>query len=236
MMSLILSAFFLGALGSTHCIGMCGPITLSLPTVNNTNYSRFVSGLLYNIGRLVMYSCLGLLIGISGYSAGLMGFQNRLSVLLGTLMLILLFFPVINKKWDQIRVIGFIFNQIRKSISRLFNNQSYLGVFAIGLLNGLLPCGLVYIALAGAVAAGNMQGSMMFMLFFGLGTFPLLWAFSFFGIFATMKMRRVFKLTYPIVIFVMACMLILRGLDIDILHHYLHSNLNISGNSIGCHH
>lgn len=236
MILAITSAFILGILGSTHCIGMCGPIALSLPTINQTLGSRFWGSFLYNIGRVVTYSIIGLCIGLMGNYIALAGAQNAFSITMGAVILCFLLFPFINHLIGSKNIFSSFYNHIRLLIIKVFSRKKYSSFFIIGLLNGLLPCGLVYIAMAGALTTDGLLKSMAFMGFFGLGTLPLMWAVAFFGNFATTKIRKVFKLTYPIIVFTMACMLILRGMGINILHPNPNSSSSIHQAVIECLH
>ena len=94
--------------------------------------------------------------------------------------------------------------------------KNYQSVFFIGLVNGLLPCGLVYMALAGAVATTSVVKSSLFMAAFGLGTLPLMWGVSFFGSFINVQTRVIIRRAYPYLMVGMAFLLILRGLGLDI--------------------
>lgn len=222
MTPLLTTAFVIGALGSTHCIGMCGPIALSLPPVNDSLFSKFLGGFLYNIGRVITYSLIGFVLGVFGHSFSFIGLQSALSVSLGVLMMFFLFFPFLGRWIGYDHLLSGFYKKIRILISKMFKRNDYGGVFLIGLFNGFLPCGLVYIAIAGAIAAASPIESAFFMAFFGLGTLPLLWAVSFFGHLITLKVRRVFKWTYPVIIFTMACILILRGFGVHMSS--LHDN------------
>ena len=154
MIELVLAAFSIGILGSFHCVGMCGPLALSLPLNNNSTWSKFSGALLYNVGRIVTYSFFGLVFGAIGKTVALFGFQQWLSVILGVLIIILMILPKRIKAWQSQRSgIGF-FEKVRSLLGRLFLQKNHASLFLIGLLNGLLPCGLVYMAAAGAVAAG----------------------------------------------------------------------------------
>ena len=235
MIALITSAFIIGALGSTHCIGMCGPIALSLPSVNESTFSKFIGSFLYNIGRTITYACLGFFLGVIGNSFSLLGLQRSLSVVLGVLILFFLFFPIFNKWFGSHHFLSGFYSYIRMQIAKLFKRRDYSSIFFIGLLNGFLPCGLVYIALAGALSTNSPINSALFMVFFGLGTLPLLWTFTFFGQFATLKLRRVFRLTYPVIVFTMACLLILRGFGINISPKLFTPNTSVSKSLIECH-
>ena len=57
MSQLVLAAFMMGLLGSFHCVGMCGPIALSLPLKHDSDWAKFSGALFYNSGRIITYSC-----------------------------------------------------------------------------------------------------------------------------------------------------------------------------------
>ena len=88
----LFSAFLVGFLGSFHCVGMCGPIALALPLEKKSNWSFFSGRLLYNGGRVLTYSVLGLLVGIIGHTIAMAGFQKVLSIATGILILIIAVF------------------------------------------------------------------------------------------------------------------------------------------------
>jgi sulfite exporter TauE/SafE len=216
MITLITTAIILGALGSAHCIGMCGPIALSLPAVAENHYSKFLGALLYNAGRVITYACIGLLFGLAGKSFSLFGFQQILSVSLGVIIILFLIFPPEKNLLTQNKHIASFFTDIRNKIGILFTKRNYSSLFMIGLLNGLLPCGLVYLAIAGAVATGDPLKSSVFMASFGLGTLPLMWAVTFFGSFINLHTRKMLNKAYPYMMGIMACLLIIRGLGLNI--------------------
>lgn len=216
MTAVLTTAFILGAVGSTHCIAMCGPIALSLPGLQGSSAVTFLSTLLYNFGRIVTYSFIGLILGLLGTSFNWLGFQQIFSVVAGVFLLLFLIFPFLGKRLDRVTFLHYLYSIIRTAIVKMFNRKDYLGVFAIGLLNGFLPCGLVYVALVGAVGTQNITQSIGFMMLFGLGTLPLLWAVSFFGHTLAKRFRYAFKYTYSFIVFIMAILLILRGLSTDV--------------------
>lgn len=216
MTALFLSAFIIGALGSIHCVGMCGPIAFSLPLVNNGKKSKLVSALLYNGGRVVTYSFFGLLFGTIGKTFALFGYQQWLSISLGGLIIIFLVLPKKSKVFQKTNIFIHFFYKIRTGLGKLFKKRNYKSVFFIGLLNGLLPCGLVYMAVAGAIATASLLNSTLFMAFFGLGTFPMMLSVSFFGSFINIEARQKIRAAYPYLMFIMACLLIVRGLGLGI--------------------
>lgn len=224
MTSLFIAAFIMGSIGSVHCIGMCGPLALSLPVVTNNHTSRFISTLLYNTGRIVTYASLGAVFGLIGMSFAFFGYQQWLSVILGIIILLFIIIPKRNFVSQNNNALIRFFENIRLWLGRLFTKWNYRSVFFIGLLNGLLPCGLVYIAIAGAVSTASVIKSSVFMAAFGLGTLPVMWSIAFFGSSINMNIRVKIRKMYPYVMFLMAILLIIRGLGLEI--PYLSPGLN----------
>ena len=216
MTAFISTAFILGAIGSTHCVAMCGPLVIGIPPVNDGVGSKFISSFLYHLGRITTYAILGLLLGLLGQSFAIAGLQNILSISLGLLILLFLFIPNLQKLAGNNPSFFNFYHSVRKKITYLFNKKSFPAIFGIGFLNGLLPCGLVYMSLASAIALSHPIKSSLFMAFFGLGTLPLLWTVTFFGHYLTWEIRKKIKFIYPVVLFTMACLLILRGFSVTI--------------------
>jgi len=204
----------MGGIGTMHCIGMCGPLALSLPVVNSSNTSRFFSTFLYNIGRVITYAVLGAFVGIAGSGFALFGYQQLLSVIIGVLIILFLVLP--KRKFAKRNIILVFFEKIRSRLGNLFYRKNYRSVFFIGLLNGLLPCGLVYMAIAGAISTASVVKSSLFMAAFGLGTLPVMWSLAFFGGYINLKVRNNIKKLYPYIMFIMAVLLIVRGLGLGI--------------------
>lgn len=236
MTSLFIAAFLMGSIGSVHCIGMCGPLALSLPLANNDNWSRFTAALLYNSGRMVTYSILGAIFGIIGMSFALFGIQQWLSIILGILILLFMVLPRGNFAKKNVAIQ--FFELLRSRLGNLFHRKNFRTVFFIGLLNGLLPCGLIYIAIAAAISTGSVAKSSLFMAFFALGTFPVMWSIAYFGSYISSGMRQGIKKCYPYLMFLMAVLLILRGsgLEIPYVSPLLHHHTVNSRTAIECHH
>lgn len=208
------TAFLLGLFGSFHCVGMCGPIALTIPSV--VKGKKWLNALLYNSGRAITYSLLGVVAGAAGYVINFSIHQGVVSVLSGLILLAGLFFIAPENRLTRfVQQLSFI-RWVKKKMGKLFSVRTSLSVFTIGLLNGLLPCGFVYVALAGALAWGDVFHSAVFMFFFGLGTIPALFIVSWAGGLASLRFRSVFKKIYPAVVTVMALLLILRGLNLGI--------------------
>jgi uncharacterized protein len=216
-MEFLLAALSLGFLGSFHCVGMCGPIALALPLSKTSKLARLVGGLIYNFGRILTYSLLGGLFGLLGKTFVIAGYQQSLSITLGLLILIMVFLP--ESKLSRFRLTGEILSvigRIKNQFSALFLKKNYSSLFFIGLLNGLLPCGLVYLGIVGAIATGDSARGALFMAVFGLGTIPTMLSISLISNSISLGVRNKIRKAVPVFIVVMAVLLILRGLNLDI--------------------
>lgn len=205
------SAFVFGLLGSFHCVGMCGPIVLAVPG------KSLLSKLSYNLGRVITYAIMGAIIGFVGEGFSLAGWQQGLSVAVGVAMLLIVIFT--KYKHFDLPMRG-VFEKLwilsKNKLAPLFKSQSPTAPFFIGLINGLLPCGLVYAALFAAVSMGGISESALYMTLFGLGTAPLLIVVSVFGNVLSPAIRTRFNKTVPYFLGVVAILLILRGLNLGI--------------------
>ena len=94
-MALLISALVLGLLGSFHCAGMCGPIAIALPLHGNRLPQKIYGGILYNLGRTLTYGLMGAVFGLLGQGVRMIGFQQKVSIIMGALMIFAAFFPSI---------------------------------------------------------------------------------------------------------------------------------------------
>ncbi|TAI47116.1 sulfite exporter TauE/SafE family protein [Flagellimonas allohymeniacidonis] len=214
---LLLSALVFGFLGSLHCLGMCGPIAFMLP-VNRESKVKSVTQLsLYHFGRFMAYGIIGVLFGFLGKGLSLFGMQQKLSIAVGILMLILVFFPGRYFKAHKLaapiyRLIGAVKSKLGQELKKK-SNDTFL---TIGFLNGFLPCGLVYMALLGAVALSNPWYGGLYMMLFGLGTVPLMTAVVFSkGLFRG-RFKSKIKKAIPVFVVLIGVLFILRGLGLGI--------------------
>ena len=211
------TAFLIGLVGSTHCIGMCGPIALALPLSSRDKVKVVLDGLIYNFGRIFTYSLIGLLLGVLGRGFAIAGMQKTLSLSLGIFLLIVLFFSInVESKIVNFKPLQQFINFVKIKLGKLLKTQTKSALFFIGVLNGFLPCGLVYMALAGAITAPSLLKSALFMTAFGLGTLPLMLVVSVAGGFVTPKFRSFVRKISPIFIFLFAVLFIYRGLGIQL--------------------
>ncbi|MCI0448888.1 MAG: sulfite exporter TauE/SafE family protein [Chlorobi bacterium] len=230
----LLTGFLIGFLGSFHCIAMCGPIAIALP---KTNKPVIISRSLYNTGRVITYSMLGLFFGLLGSRLQMFGLQQLISISLGILIILAVITPPIYRiklinKLGAYRLIGIL----KSYLGRMFNNHSNFSMLAIGILNGLLPCGLVYIGITGAIAIGDALNSMLFMAAFGLGTMPIMLGTSIAANLVNLNIRRRLSKLIPSFSILLALIFILRGLNLGI--PYLSPKLEsgtIKQENIQCH-
>ena len=178
-MQILLSGLILGLMGSFHCAGMCGPIAIALPLRGDNYFQKVFGGILYNLGRTITYGIMGAVFGLLGQGLEMVGFQQWVSVIMGILMISSVLFPKLFKSQYDLNKSMFSFvGKLKNALKKLFTQKSYGALFLIGILNGYLPCGLVYIALAGAIGTGSVVYGTFFMILFGLGTLPMLLGFS----------------------------------------------------------
>jgi sulfite exporter TauE/SafE len=208
-----LTAFILGLVGSLHCAGMCGPLALALPSTGHST-SRFIAGrLAYNLGRILTYTALGFVFGLVGRSLFLAGLQRWVSIALGALLLVGLFGSRRLALWSPVTL---FVNGLKSRMSSLLRERSLLSLTVLGLLNGLLPCGLVYVACAGATATHGIASGAGYMAAFGAGTVPMLLAIGLVGKLVSVGLRLQLRKMIPISVVVLAALLILRGLSLGV--------------------
>ncbi|MGK7394120.1 MAG: sulfite exporter TauE/SafE family protein [Candidatus Cyclobacteriaceae bacterium M3_2C_046] len=222
---MIWTAFMVGIVGSFHCIGMCGPIVMALPT-GKQKWNILLGRFLYNLGRTITYGLMGLFFGLIGLGISLAGTQQWLSILMGTIMIVSILFPQkLARSLNHISLINQFTGFIKSKFRGLFLDRSNKGLFFIGLLNGLLPCGLVYLALAGAIATGSGISGFLYMVLFGLGTIPLMFVFALAGNLVSLKVKRNMNRLIPAFVVVLGILFILRGMNLGI--PYLSPMINI---------
>ncbi|OEJ99121.1 hypothetical protein A8C32_08070 [Flavivirga aquatica] len=214
---MLYSALIFGLLGSFHCVGMCGPIAFLLPVDRKNPKKRFFQLLSYHIGRVFMYAILGLIFGLVGKSLNLFGVQQQLSIGIGILMITIILIPSkLFNRYNFSKPIYKVVSKIKNGIGNKLKNKNSRTFFTIGYLNGLLPCGLVYMAIFGAIATGNaLQGS-LYMLIFGSGTIPLMTTAIYLGNFLTGKVKQRILKIIPVFVFIVGLLFILRGLGLGI--------------------
>jgi sulfite exporter TauE/SafE len=206
-------AIALGLLGSLHCAAMCGPLLLALP-VPAGGAGRFVAGrVVYQIGRVTTYCLLGVVAGMIGKSIFVFGLQRGLSVALGVAILAGFF---LSKKIAVSATVVRLVARLKSAMSTQLRQRGFRALALLGMLNGLLPCGLVYVALAGAVSRGGLAGGVIYMACFGLGTLPTMLGIGLFGKAFPASLRLKLRAAIPAGVCLVAGLLILRGMALGI--------------------
>jgi uncharacterized protein len=214
---MIWAAFMLGLAGSVHCAGMCGPLLLAVPMDAATRRRVLLDWGIYHSGRIAMYACLGGLLGITGQGLALLGGQQMLSLVSGVLMLgMALWWWRIEQWMSSVGWFRALTDRIKNRMGRLLRQHSGSSLFGLGVLNGLLPCGMVYTALAGAISTTHAWGGAVFMALFGLGTLPLLVGVIMAGQSVKNRLRGRLRWVQPILLLIAGWMLIQRGWNIDL--------------------
>lgn len=216
-MDLILAGLTFGFLGSFHCIGMCGPIALSLPQ-KSAIYLRFLfSRIIYNIGRVATYVMLGAAIGFFSSMVAFSGYQQVLSIAVGIILLLTFVWKSLREQFRKMESLpGKFIGKANQLLKNLFNRNNFGALFLIGVLNGFLPCGFVYMALATALTFGTVESSTLFMAGFGMGTVPAMLGISLAGSLISATFRRKIQKLSPYFIAAVGFILILRGLNLGI--------------------
>ncbi|MDI1254949.1 MAG: sulfite exporter TauE/SafE family protein [Flavobacterium sp.] len=210
-------ALLFGLLSSLHCVGMCGPIALMLPVDRDNQAKKAVQISIYHLGRISAYTTTGLLFGLLGRMFYMAGLQQLLSIIAGLVMILIAMVPERwLSKYNFSRPIGRFLSKIRSRLGRQFKKKSLQSLFTIGILNGFLPCGMVYAALFGALAMNSIAGSMVFMIFFGLGTVPLMSAVVYLNRIMTIGMRQKISHAVPLALTILGILFILRGMGLGI--------------------
>lgn len=211
------TAFTIGLLGSLHCVGMCGPIALALPYQGQRPWAAAGNVLLYNLGRILTYSGLGLLIGLLGKGLFLAGFQAQFSIGLGVALLVVALFSInVEAKLLRLPVIQRLNDWVKIRLGKLLRNYNQRSLLLIGMLNGLLPCGLVYMAVAGAVTTGSAGEGLAYMALFGLGTTPLMMLTAMAGQFVSLRIRNHLRRIVPLFLIAFAILFIARGMQFHV--------------------
>lgn len=228
------TALILGLVGSLHCLGMCGPIVLIVPKSGSAGAATVIDAGIYHAGRLSTYLAMGLIAGLIGGGFAVFTGQQTVSLVIGILILLFVLLPKgAMGKWNPSVKLGQYVIRLHSKASELHRKHGLATSFLIGAVNGLLPCGLVYAVVAGAIALSSVKASMLFMLGFGSGTVPMMLGVHLASNLITIKWRnRVLKLM-PVAYGILGILFVLRGLDLGI--PFLSPELGAEGATPKCH-
>ncbi|HCN11020.1 MAG TPA: cytochrome C biogenesis protein [Chryseobacterium sp.] len=216
-LALIISAIGLGFASGFHCIGMCGPIALSMGLTKKQATNYYLQNLTYQFGRIFTYSLLGTLLGTVGQGFEMAGFQQYLTIAVGILLILMAIFSFGGNDFaSKIPFLSKLLLQVKMNLGKLLQKADYRSRFTTGILNGFLPCGMVYMALTASLAAGGIWQGASFMALFGLGTLPFMFAVVLLGNLMTTAFRIKILKFVPVLMIVLGGLFILRGLEIGI--------------------
>ncbi|WP_282050417.1 sulfite exporter TauE/SafE family protein [Maribacter aquivivus] len=214
---MLLSALILGLMGSLHCVGMCGPIAFMLPVDRTNNYKKFGQIFIYHFGRLMAYGLIGLIFGLLGKGLSIFGIQQKLSIGIGIIMIVIVLIPYKTfNKYNLSKPIYKVISKVKNQLGKELKKKSPDTFLTIGFLNGFLPCGLVYMALFGSIAMGDAFKGSLYMMLFGLGTLPLMTAAIYFSNLLKGGIRQKVQKAIPVFVVIIGALFILRGLGLGI--------------------
>jgi sulfite exporter TauE/SafE len=214
---MLYTALLFGLISSFHCIGMCGPIALMLPLDRNNQIKMVTQLITYHFGRLFAYASIGFIFGMLGKGFLLAGFQQKTSIILGIVIILIVVIPEkVLANFNFSKPIFKVISNVKSALGSQFKNKSYQSLFTIGLLNGFLPCGMVYVALFGAVAMQSPTLGILYMILFGLGTIPLMSSVVYLKNAITISIKNKIQKAIPYVAVFIGILFILRGLGLGI--------------------
>ncbi len=190
---------------------------MMLPVDRNNQAKKVTQIVTYHLGRLTAYASIGLVFGLLGRGLFLAGIQQKMSVFIGVAMILVVLIPEkVFAKYNFSKPVFVFISKIKSTLGSQFKNKSYQSLFTIGLLNGFLPCGMVYVALFGAIAMQSESLGVLYMVLFGLGTVPLMSSVVYLQSFLTVSVRNTIQKAIPYVAVAMGILFILRGLGLGI--------------------
>lgn len=196
---------------------MCGPIAFVLPLNKKNKVQTLLGTSLYHSGRILSYALIGFLFGLLGKGLYLAGFQQRLSILIGCVMILIVLIPSnLLNKYNFTRPLYRTIGLVKSKLGLYLKKSSMKALFSIGFFNGFLPCGLVYMALLGAISSGNETDGALYMAAFGLGTIPLMTGAVYLGNFLKVSVRNKIQKAIPIFVIVIGVLFIIRGMGMGI--------------------
>ena len=206
------AAFTLGLAGSWHCVGMCGPIAMVVPGAKGKN--RIYAILLYHSGKILSYALIGSLFGLFGLFLGSLKIQSVVTISVGILMVLIAFLPVILNRLEQKGFVLFSsYFRFKQKLSRLLDKDKVEFAFYIGLLNGFIPCGMVYMAALAALTQASVTDSILFMVLFGLGTAPFISLLIFFANYLRSKIQKRAVMLRTAVLFLVGLFMVWKGFN-----------------------
>lgn len=213
---ILFTGLILGLASNVHCLGMCGPIAMILP-LNRTNNWTILSGTLqYNLARSLTYGLLGLLIGMVGMTIQLFGILQWLSIFAGVALVVFAWRKQLNGWFPRLSNPFGIQKGIQSLMGKAVRSKSWWRLMAFGAINGLLPCGMVYVALLNALLAEHASTSAFAMVAFGVGTLPMMIFVPFMSNKLGAATRQRLNRSIPYILTVVGLLIAVRGMNLGI--------------------
>lgn len=229
-MEFIIAAIILGLGGSLHCVGMCGPLIISIPFEQNTGIKKITAIIVYFFSKAAIYAVMGAFFALIGWSFKIITLQQWLSVVAGIFIILFAVYPLYFQK--KLASINF-FAALKTSFKKNMLQNTLWSYMQLGALNALLPCGLIYTALLAAAATSSVLKGTLFMFIFGItSAIPLMvLAIAKTGI--NMSLRQKLRPVTMYLSIIIGLLLIIRGLGLGI--PYLSPVYGPHGEVISCH-
>lgn len=233
---MLLSALILGLMGSLHCVGMCGPIAFMLPVDRTNNFKKFTQIFIYHFGRLLAYGILGLIFGILGKGLFVFGMQQKLSIVMGVVIILIVVLPhKVFHRYNFSKPMYTLIGKVKSRLGKELQKKTPDTFITIGFLNGFLPCGLVYMALFGAIAMGDAWKGSLYMILFGSGTIPLMTSAIYFSSLLKSTAKQKIQKLIPVCVMLIGVLFILRGLGLGIPYVSPKPVLEVVSSTLECH-
>lgn len=226
MTEFLTASFAIGLLGSLHCVGMCGGLVTAMGMTRATTWWPGV--IAYQIGRVTTYTALGFIVGLIGSllnSGWINGIQNSISIVAGVIIILLALHiggwlpdPFSRLSRRIIAITGF-----SRFINAAATTDNTAPWYSAGLINGLLPCGLVYAAISLSLTATTVGQGVAGMLLFGLGTVPAMLAVPALMRAVTPAARGRILKTGSVLLIIVGAITLLRGTALGQHSHQEHN-------------
>lgn len=206
-----------GLLGSAHCVGMCGGFALALGTSGHSAGAQLRRQVTYGFGRVFTYAVFGVAAGYAGKRLTVewqqvMNLQAGLSILAGLLLLLQGLQAAGILRWLRLGNRPSVPCLAPGLFGALLQATRLQSVFLAGVVNGLLPCGLVYAFVALAASSGSLWRGAATMALFGLGTIPVMILVGMGGVVLSLALRQRILTLAAWCVMVMGVLSIVRGL------------------------
>ena len=216
MFEIVITGFILGLTSNLHCIGMCGPIAMAIP-MNRTNNLTILSGTLqYNSGRILTYAILGMIVGSIGLTLNTFGILQWLSIAAGIGLIIFAWHEFLKRHISvKLPKVG-IQSRLNSGFGKIIRSKSPFKLILLGALNGLLPCGMVFLGLINAIRAGEIMYSGLAMAAFGVATLPSMIFVTFMANKINGDFRQKLNRIVPYMLTIVGILVVLRGMNLNI--------------------